>query len=225
MGKEKEALFISRFRRVIEVLNIFKRKPKVIPVTEPVANFEGYRLKRGKSYLVDQPKPDASFEIFTSMIKGTCAECVQTEAFPCESIGCEKCTMSCSCNHCMHARAQGLCFTMDSPDEIRVKYLLQTTPIFWISKHGSESINPANLEIMAGMIKDFFRKSKNPIVLLDCLEYLIITNGFIPVLKFLYDIREWVILKNAIFILPFSPATLEEREFALIERMMDRVNF
>lgn len=109
----------------------------MIPATEPVANFEGYRLERGKSYLVDQPKPDA------------------------------------------------------------------------------------NLEIIAGMIKDFFRKSKNPIVLLDCLEYLIITNGFIPVLKFLYDIREWVILQKAIFILPFSRATIEEREFALIERIMD----
>jgi len=206
---------------VIEMLNIFKRKPKVIPVTEPVANFEGVRLKRGKSYLVDQPKPDASFEIFTSIIKGTCAECVQTEAFPCESIGCEECTLSCPCNHCMHARAQGLCFTMDSPEEIRQRYLLQTTPIFWISKHGNDSINPANLEIMMGMINDFFRRSKNPIVLLEGLEYLNITNGFIPVLKFLRDIQEWVILQKAIFILPVCPAALDEKELALIERNMD----
>ena len=224
MGREKEAVFISRFRRVIKVpniLQIFKRKPKVIPVTEPVANFDGTKLKRGRSYLIKELKSEAAFEIFVSMIKGTCAECQHPETFSCESIGCEGCTLPCPCKHCMQARAQGLCFTMDSPEEIRQRYLLQTTPIFWISKHGSESINPANLEIMAGMIKDFFRKSKNPIVLLDCLEYLIITNGFIPVLKFLYEIREWVILQKAIFILPFSPATLEEREFALIERMMD----
>ncbi len=124
----------------------------------------------------------------------------------------------------MQSRAQGLCFTINSPDEIRQKYLLQTSPIFWISRHGSDSINPANLEIMAGTIYDFLKKSKNPIVLLDGIEYPITINGFTPVLKFLHDIREWVILHEAVFILPVSPAALDERELALIDRIMDRVD-
>jgi hypothetical protein len=206
------------------MLDIFKRRPKVVPATEPVANFEGYKLKRGGSYLVKQTKPEDSFGIFASMVKGTCPECVQTAAFPCESIGCRECTLPCPCKHCTQARAQGLCFTVSSPEEIRDKYLLQTTPIFWISKHGDESINPANLEIMAGMINEFLGRSKNPVVLLDGLEYLIITNGFIPVLKFLYDVREWVILQKAVFILPVSPAALEEKELALIERDMEQLD-
>lgn len=206
------------------MFNIFRRKPKVIPVTEPVANFDGVRLKRGNSYLVKEPKGEACFEIFAAMVKGTCAECTYPEAFPCESIGCKECTLVCPCKHCMHIRAQGLCFTIDFPEEIRQQYLLQTTPVFWISKHGNESINPANLEILAGMIKEFLRKSRNPIILLDCLEYLIITNGFIPVLKFLHDIREWVVLQKAVFILPVSPAALDEKELALIERNMEVVD-
>jgi len=206
------------------MLNIFKRRPKVIPVTEPVTNFEGYRLKRGSSYLVKGPKPESSFEIFASMVKGICPECVQKEAFPCESIGCRECTLHCPCKHCMQPRAQGLCFTVSSPEEIRDKYLLQTTPLFWISKHGDESINPANLEIMAGMINEFLGKSKNPVVLLDGLEYLILTNDFIPVLKFLHDVREWVILQRAVFILPVSPPALEEKELALIERNMEQLD-
>lgn len=204
------------------MFKILKRRLKVTPATEPVAvNFEGYRLKRGSCYLVKEPKPEKSFEIFTNMIKGICAECEQREAFPCESIGCEECTLSCPCNHCTRTRAQGLCLTMDSPEEARQKHLLQTTPIFWISKHGNDCISPSNLEIMAGMIDGFLRKSKNPVVLLDGLEYLITTNGFIPVLRFLHDIREWVILNRAIFILPVSTAALEEKELSLIERNME----
>lgn len=113
---------------------------------------------------------------------------------------------------------------MYSPVEMGLKYLLQTTPIFWIGKYGSRSVSPANLEIIAGMINEFLGKSKNPVVLLDGLEYLITTNGFIPVLKFLHDIWEWVILYEAIFILPVSPCALEEKELALIERNMEQVD-
>lgn len=207
------------------MLKIFKRKPKVIPATEPVTNFDGARLKRGNSYLVKEPKGETSFEIFAAIVKGICEECKHSEAFPCESIGCGECTLVCPCKHCIHARTQGLCFTIHFPEEIRQQHLLQTTPIFWISKHGNESINPTNLEIMAGMIKEFLRKSKNPIVLLDGLEYLIIMNDFIPVLKFVYDIREWVILQKAVFILPASSAALEEKQLALIERNLKELDF
>ncbi len=209
---------------MIELLNFFKRLPKVIPVTEPVTNFEGTKLKRGRSYLIKELKSKAAFEIFVSMLKGTCAECQHPETFACESIGCERCSFPCSCKSCMQSRAQGLCFTINAPDEIRQKYLLQTSPIFWISRHGNDSINPANLEIMAGTIYDFLKKSKYPIVLLDGIEYPIIINGFTPVLKFLHDVREWVILHEAVFILPVSPAALDERELALIDRIMDRVD-
>ncbi len=203
----------------------FKRRPKVVPATELLTNFDGYKLKRGGSYLIKEPKPERSFEIFTNMVKGVCAECPRTEAFPCESIVCMECTLSCPCKHCKYTRAQGLCFAMDLPEGLRQRYLLQTTPVFWISKHGKGSINPANLEIMAGMINEFFMKSKNPVVLLDGIEYLIVTNGFIPVLKFLHDLREGVILHDAILILPLDPATLDEKELALIERNMHPLDF
>jgi len=174
---------------------------------------------------VEGLKSDIAFNVFASIIRGACAECEHPEAFPCESIGCERCTLTCACKYCTQSRAQGLCFTINSPEEIRKKYLLQITPIFWISKHGNGSISPANLEIMAGMINDFFRRSKNPVVLLDGIEYLVITNGFTNVLKFLHDVREIVILEKGIFILPISCAAFEERENAVIEKVFDRADF
>lgn len=201
----------------------FKKKLKVIPATEQITNFYGIRLKKGESYLIKEQKPEHSLGIFANIVKGICTECPQTEAFPCESIGCTECTFSCLCKLCEHARAQGLCFTMDPPSELRQKYLLQTTPIFWISKYGADSINPTNLEIIASVINEFMKKSKNPVILLDGLEFLCIMNGFIPVLKFLHDIRDRVILQKAILIMPLNPTTLDEKELALIERNMQSV--
>ncbi|VVB88339.1 Uncharacterised protein [uncultured archaeon] len=201
----------------------FKKIPKIVLSTERITNFNGPGLRRGESYLIKEPKPERSFQIFTNMVKGICMECPQKEAFPCESIGCNECTFSCPCKRCGHARAQGLCFTRDPPEGLRERYLLQTTPIFWISKHGTGSVYPASLEIMVGMINEFIRMSKNPIILLDGLEFLCIMNGFIPVIKFLHDIRDRVILNGAILILPLDPAALDKKELALIERNMKAV--
>lgn len=101
--------------------------------------------------------------------------------------------------------------------------MLQTTPIFWISKYGEGSINPANPGIIANMIHEFIKTSKNPVVLLEGIEFLFIMNGFIPVLKFLHDIRDRIILNKAILILPLNPAALDEKELALIEKNMQSV--
>jgi len=202
---------------------ILRKIQKVIPSTEPVSGAAGDLLERGVCYMIKEPKPMKSIEIFSLMVKGICTDCSENGTFPCESIGCEKCTLECSCKKCNKARAQGLCFTTNSPEKIRQTYHFQTTPFFWISKHGNKSINPANLEIVADMISGFLNSSKNPIILLDGIEYMILTNGFIPVFKFLNDIREKVILKNAVFILPVSPSALDEKELAMIERNMEQI--
>ena len=205
------------------MVNLFKRKTKVIPTTEPITSFEIHKIKRKGNYLVKESKPWISFKIFTSIIKSVCVDCQHSGAFSCESIGCEECTLDCPCKNCLYSRAQGLCFTVDSPKIIRQKYLLQTTPIFWISKYGSNSIDPATLEVIADIIKDFTRQSKNPVVLLDGLENLIIMNGFMSVLKFIYNIREWIIQHNAVFIFPVSPLTLNDKELAMLERDLEEI--
>jgi len=204
-------------------LLFFKKGPRVVPSTEKITNFFGFKIKRGESYIIKEPKPERSFEIFVNMVKSICSECPQRGAFPCESIGCMECTFSCPCKSCKDTRAQGLCFTMDHPENLRQRYLLQTTPIFWISKYGEGSINPANPGIIANMIHEFIRTSKNPVVLLEGIEFLCIMNGFIPVLKFLHDIRDIILLNKAILILPLNPAALDEKELALIERNMQSV--
>ncbi len=194
-----------------------------MPVTEPLNHRACRDLARGSGYLVKESKTELGFEIFTSLVKGRCLNCSHHEAFPCESIGCESCTLFCNCKGCKYSRAQGLCFTMHSPVDIRLKYTLQTTPIFWISNRGHRSISPTSLELIADTINRFLKQSKNPIILLDGIEYLIFANGSAPVLRFIRDIEELTILQNAILILPVNPAALEEKELALIERNMKEI--
>ena len=209
---------------IIDILRKLRIRPAVIPATEPLNSRIGRDLAKGSSYLIKESKAEFSFDLFQSLVKGRCSNCESLDSFPCESIGCERCKISCSCKGCKHFRAQGLCFTMYSPQEIRLKYALQTTPIFWISKHGSQSINPIDLEVIADISTKFLKQSKNPVVLLDGIEHLIFENGTAPVLRLLRDIEEWVILQKAILILPVNPVAIEQKELALIERNMEELD-
>jgi hypothetical protein len=203
-----------------KLLSLIQRKPEVLPATEPISRVINCEIVRGSNYLVKEPKVEFSMKIFASLVKGKCQDCDHPEAFPCESVGCERCTLFCTCKNCSRTRAQGLCFSMRSPEETRMMYTLQTTPVFWISNHGTDRVSPSDLELIADMIGSFLKKSKNAVILLDGVEYLIAINGFIPVFKMLRDIQEWTILNCAVFLLSVNPASLEKKEMALIERNM-----
>lgn len=208
---------------MLNILNIFRRKPRVVPLTEPVGMRISRDLSRGSAYLVREKKPELSFQIFSSLVRGQCASCEHPDAFNCESIGCEECTLKCPCKSCSQKRAQGLCFTTLHPEQIRNRYVLQTTPIFWISKRGESQMAVNNLEVMADITARFLDKSHNPVVLLDGLELLVVTHGFAQVIRFMRDIMEMVFISRGILIVPVNPSALSEREMALIERDMQEI--
>jgi hypothetical protein len=203
------------------LLTRLKGKPEIYPSTEPLSLLTSQRLERGTSYLIKDEGSDKGLEIFRSLVTGRCIDCTKSEAFSCESIGCEGCTLICPCRDCREVRAQGLCLTIRSPGEIRRKYTLQTTPILWISNYGTENISPSSLELMAEMVIKFLGRSQNPVVFLDGVEYLIVANGFPSVLRFLKDIQDWIILNKAIYLLPINPLALNTREMAILERTME----
>ncbi|OPX75938.1 MAG: hypothetical protein A4E44_01054 [Methanosaeta sp. PtaB.Bin018] len=207
-----------------EIFRIARRTPRVVPATEPLNHVIRRDLMRGSSYLVKEQRAELCFEIFVSLVKGRCTNCQHLDAFPCESIGCERCTLPCTCKECKNFRAQGLCFTINSPMEVRLRYALQTTLIFWISSHGPENVSPTNLEMIANIISKFLKKSRNPVVLLDGIEHMILSNGSVPVLRFLRDVEEKITMYNAIFILPINPKAVGEKELALMERTMKEID-
>jgi hypothetical protein len=206
------------------ILSRLKITPAVVPTTETINNHVSRDLTKGTSYLVKEPKAEFSFEFFVSLVKGRCNDCGYLDSFPCESIGCEKCELPCTCKVCKHSRVQGLCFTMRSPQDIRLRYALQTTPIFWISNHGLLNINPIALEVIADITIKFLKQSKNAVILLDGIEHLMFENGSAPVLRLLRDMQEWIVLQRAILIVPVNPEAIEKKELALMERNMNELS-
>jgi len=43
----------------VSELLFFKKGPAVIPATEKITNFFGFKIKRGESYIIKEPKPYA----------------------------------------------------------------------------------------------------------------------------------------------------------------------
>jgi two-component system cell cycle response regulator len=70
------------------------------------------------------------------------------------------------------------------------------------------------------LVTKFMEEQPEGVVLLDGLEYLVTNNGFQQVLLFLEGINEFVMARNNILLVPVSPAALEVREMALLERSL-----
>lgn len=117
---------------------------------------------------------------------------------------------------------QGLCISRTYPARIKQKYNLEKTPVLWFSTRAQENaIGVHDLGILTDTINRFIEKSKNSVVLLEGLEFLIVNNGFNKVLKTIDYINDSVMQHNSRLIMPVDPETLDTRELALLERNME----
>lgn len=115
--------------------------------------------------------------------------------------------------------SSGLCVTRDYPKKVREKYALEKTPIIWLSTvETKNTMPPQNLSALFYHIESFLKKSKESVVILCGLEYLIANNNFLSVLKFIQLLNEQTAIHNSILIMPVSPLTLDEKQLKMIER-------
>ncbi|MFB3763613.1 MAG: DUF835 domain-containing protein [Methanotrichaceae archaeon] len=90
---------------------------------------------------------------------------------------------------------EGLCVTRLDPEEVRVRWGFKETPIIKLSqeKRDDQNISPTNLPLLFMTVRSFVESSKNSIVLIDNLEYLVNKNaGVVPerdVLDFIYGME------------------------------------
>ncbi len=91
---------------------------------------------------------------------------------------------------------------------------------------GNTYLSPTNLSTILSIIVDFLEGAgdgKNPVLLLEGVEYLITQNEFKSVLRFLQNINEKIAMRDAYFIVPITEGALEEKQFKLIEKEMSVV--
>lgn len=90
---------------------------------------------------------------------------------------------------------EGLCITRLDPVEVRMRWGFKETPIIKLSheKGDDRYISPTNLPLLFMTIRSFVESSKNSVVLIDSIQYLVNKNdGIVPerdVLDFVYEIE------------------------------------
>jgi hypothetical protein len=96
---------------------------------------------------------------------------------------------------------------------------LERTSVLWFSSvEMDNTISPSDLGKLIFIISEFIRKTKESVILIEGIEYLIVQNDFLSVLKILNRISDLVVLSDSRLILIFNPHTLTEKEKALLER-------
>ncbi len=116
--------------------------------------------------------------------------------------------------------APGLCVTRTNPDEVKEKHKLKNVELLWLTtgREDEHSINPTHIEKMTWTIKEFIKNNRNSAVLLDGVEYLIVQNNFLTILKSLQALEDTVSINKSILIIPISPMAISEKEMSYLER-------
>lgn len=172
-------------------------------------------------YLVEEPKPDYSFAMFSDILKGRCFDCENDESFPCESLECSTCGLPCPCKQCKRygSRPQGMIVTRQFPKDVRSKYFIQTTPILWLSTvAGKDNMDPSKLSLLTDYLVNFMEKSHNAVVLIDGIEYLATSSDFPRTLRAIDRWTETAMASNTRLILSVDPKSFDAKELAILER-------
>jgi len=69
-------------------------------------------------------------------------------------------------------------------------------------------------------MKNFIRKSKQGIIMLEGLDYLVTLHGFEKITKLLQDMWEYIMLSKSNLVIPLNPDTMNTKELATIERYL-----
>ncbi|MBU7017773.1 MAG: PAS domain S-box protein [Theionarchaea archaeon] len=105
------------------------------------------------------------------------------------------------------------------PDKIKMKYKLARTPMLWLTQSETENaLNPNDLSKLNYIVEDFTRKCEESVILLDGLEYLVTQVGFSPVIKYVEELKDVVVVNNSRLIISFHEGTLSLRERSILEK-------
>jgi len=108
----------------------------------------------------------------------------------------------------------GMCITRVYPDLAREKFGLEDGRVLWL--------RPTAIVNLSKAIEVFLDEHpQGGVVLLDGLEYLILRNGYDAVLQFVEHLRDLVVRGRGIVLIPLSPATLDRKEVARVERDLE----
>lgn len=119
-------------------------------------------------------------------------------------------------NDLIRAGFKGTVITREHPDEMRAKWKIDV-PILCLTEEisGNSTLFP-DIDLIWKKMEPHF--SRNRVILIDRLDYLISTNSFEAVLRGIQKIRDLVFMKKSTMILSVDPRTLTDKEFSLLKK-------
>lgn len=118
---------------------------------------------------------------------------------------------------------KGLCFSREYPEKLTEKHNLGGATLVWISNVWAEgSIRPKDLEKIT-LRCDELLSSARSIILIDGLESLITSNGFLSVIKMLGFLRDATALHQSILLISVNQNVITPGEAGLLKREVDRI--
>ena len=116
----------------------------------------------------------------------------------------------------------GLGVTKYSPQKIRNKYKIKSTPLlqFTFNKSDTETtVNPRKIDIdLIPQIEDFAKKGDKTIFYMDCFDQIALVKGFETSLKLILDIKKICEDHDSIFLLSVNPEFLDRGQFEHLEK-------
>lgn len=200
MAKTKKSMLYQKVQQKADELErATGRKIFVQDVVGPPPLKPQVQFIPGWSYLIKEGRPERSFAMFVTILS---------------------------------QGGKGLCISRTHPDVLKQKYGFDAESL-WLTKterqNGSakpsepEYVSPNNLAHLASAIREFLEKGEKGAVIIEGLEYLNTQNDFKSVLKFVQLINEQVVLDKGFLIIPVDGATMDAKDFSLVEREMSQV--
>ena len=126
-------------------------------------------------------------------------------------------------------------FIRNIPDSISVFIATRERPIIfegrknmraiWITDIlGKDRIRPHNLTVLTDIITKFIEKEEKRVVVMDCIEYLLLYNDLINVLRNLELINSYIMEYKSLLILIIDEDSYSKREISLLRRYAVRWN-
>jgi hypothetical protein len=112
-----------------------------------------------------------------------------------------------------------VCISLTHPKHLRETYPLGTAEFIWLSKEGEGAVGPSELEKLHDRILSL-ATSEGHVVFLDGIEFLIRTNGFEVMLRFLKDLVDWTATNRKILLIPVQPMAMEREQLSMLHLMM-----
>ncbi len=117
-----------------------------------------------------------------------------------------------------------LIITSEGPGEIRTRWGLEEIPIIQFSNQGGKAtVDPSNLEMLAGIVSQFIEQSEGPVVVMEGLQTLIANNELEEVLGMMKGLSAMLATQPALLLVSVNPDLLDPEPLSRLEQCMELV--